>query len=77
MLITFPENFIGFLKKQIYLCGNIWFLFIVVFMNKIKGNAVKIGNSSRCCKLFFCVLNKHLHSHCFDKPEREGVQTRE
>ncbi|MGJ7025808.1 hypothetical protein GGQ94_001524 [Petrimonas sulfuriphila] len=46
-------------------------------MNKIKGNAVKIGNSSRCCKLFFCVLNKHLHSHCSDEPEREGVQTRE
>ena len=34
---------------------------------------MKIGSSSRCCKLFY-VLNKHLRSHCSDKPEREGVQ---
>jgi hypothetical protein len=40
------------LKYRISFCGNIWFLFIVILMNKIKGNAVKIGNSSRCCKLF-------------------------
>ena len=41
-----------------YLCRRIWYRYNVIML--IKGNTVRIRNSTRCCKLQFNVLNNSL-----------------
>lgn len=41
-----------------YLCKRIWYRYNVVIL--IKGNTVRIRDSTRCCKLRIQVLNNSL-----------------